>query len=178
LEKAIKEQVKFGSERDMGFKLRIYGDPVLRRKAEEIKVFDDDLSSLAEKMIKVMYENNGLGLAAPQIGIPKRLAIVLKDDQPMVLVNPSVVEVSTDLVEEKEGCLSFPEVYEIIKRPRWVKVKALNLEGKEYLIEGEGLLARALLHEIDHLNGKLIIDYLSPARRAIVKSKMRKLWVK
>ncbi|MBC7332294.1 MAG: peptide deformylase [Synergistetes bacterium] len=160
------------------FKLRIYGDPILRRKTEEMKEFNESLSSLVERMIKVMFENDGIGLAAPQVGISKRIAVVLKDNEPKVLINPTVVEASTDMVEEKEGCLSFPEIYEVIKRPRWVKVKAFDLDGKEYLIEGEGLLARALLHEIDHLDGKLIIDYLSPARRAIIKSKMRKLWAK
>ncbi|MCS7233842.1 MAG: peptide deformylase [Synergistetes bacterium] len=159
-------------------KIRIYGDPILRKRSEEVNIYDAALISLVEEMVKIMFENDGLGLAAPQIGISKRVAVVLKENEPLVMVNPTILETSTELVDEKEGCLSFPNIYEVIKRPKWVRIKAFNTEGKDYIVEGDGLLARAILHEIDHLDGKLLIDYLSPARRAIIKSKMRKLWEK
>lgn len=159
-------------------KIRIYGDPILRKKSEEIRSFDSSLSLLVDEMLKTMFQYDGLGLAAPQIGVSKRVAVVLREKEPIVMVNPTLLETSPDLIDGKEGCLSFPDIYEVIKRPQWVKVKAFNLEGKEYVVEEEGLVARAILHEIDHLEGKLLIDYLSPARRAIIKSKMRKLWEK
>ncbi len=159
-------------------RIRLYGDPVLRRKSARVVTFNDDIRTLVSKMIEIMFEHDGLGLAAPQVGVLKRIAIVLKDEKPLVLINPEILEVSDDLVEAKEGCLSFPDIFEVIKRPAGVRVKAFNLEGEEYELEAEGIVARAILHELDHLEGKLIIDYLSPARKALVKSRMRKLWRK
>lgn len=160
------------------FRIRLYGDPILRKKSENVSVFNEDLVFLVEMMIDTMFKHDGLGLAAPQIGISKKIAVVLKDNSPKVLINPVILETSDELIEEKEGCLSFPDIYEIIKRPKWVKIKAQDLKGEEFELEGEGLTARAILHELDHLDGKLLIDYLSPARKALIKSKMRKLWRK
>lgn len=159
-------------------RIRLYGDPVLRRKSAQVVAFTDDIRALVDKMIEIMFEHNGLGLAAPQVGVLKRIAIVLKDEKPLVLINPEILEVSDDLIEAKEGCLSFPDIFEVIKRPAGVKVKAFNLKGEEYELEAEGIVARAILHELDHLEGKLLIDYLSPVRRALVKSRIKKLWRK
>ncbi len=159
-------------------KIRLYGDPILRKRSEEVTLFDASLSSFVKDMIDVMFRYDGLGLAAPQIGVSKRIAVVLKDKEPVVLINPVLLKVSDDLQEANEGCLSFPDIYEAIKRPVWVKVKAFDTEGREFEVSGEGLTARAILHELDHLDGKLLIDYLSPAKKALVKSKMRKLWKK
>jgi peptide deformylase len=134
-------------------------DPVLRKKSRIIDKVDGKLQALIEDMIETMYDADGVGLAAPQVGILKRVAVidVYDDTGVKVLVNPEIVSTDGEQ-EEVEGCLSLPGKAGVVKRPAHVVVKALNENGEEYTIEGTGLLARALCHEIDHLDGILFTD--------------------
>ncbi len=137
------------------------GDPILSKTCRVIEDFDDRLAQLIDDMIETMRLNNGVGLAAPQVGMLKRVVVVQVDrDKPAIeLVNPEIIE-TEGLQEEAEGCLSCPGEYGITKRPMRVKVKAKNRFGKEYIYEGEALLARAFCHEIDHLNGILFKSHV------------------
>lgn len=134
-------------------------DPVLRKLSKTVEQFDDKLALLVEDMIDTMYEADGVGLAAPQIGILKRVTVidVYDDNGVRVLINPEIVETSGEQFEI-EGCLSLPGLAGRVKRPAWVKVKYQDLHGKSKEVEGTELLARALCHEIDHLNGILFTD--------------------
>ncbi len=140
-------------------KVRIDDDPVLRKMSKEVIKFDDRLKELANDMIETMYQEDGVGLAAPQIGILKRLTVidVYDDSGPKILINPEIIYEEGEQFEI-EGCLSVPNVTGYVRRPLIAKVKAQDLEGQSFEIIGEGLLARALCHEIDHLNGVLFID--------------------
>jgi len=156
-----------------------FGDPVLEKKAAIITEFDEELRKLADDMFESMYAAHGVGLAAPQIGISKRIAVIdvtFKEDPEakIVLVNPEIVH-TEGRQTSSEGCLSIPEFREKVTRPMKVKVRAQNLEGKTIEVEGEELLARALLHETDHLNGKLYISHISALKRDLMKRKIRKL---
>jgi len=155
-----------------------YGNPILIKRAEEIENIDEELEELAQNMVQTMYAAPGIGLAAPQVNISKRLITVDisigEDSQSLiVLANPELVSQEGEEVLE-EGCLSIPDVTEKIARPARVVVKGVNLKGKEKIIEAEGLLARALCHEIDHINGTLIIDRLSSLKKNLIKKKLRK----
>ena len=156
-----------------------FGNPVLERAAEPITAFDDDLKKLAEDMFESMYEARGVGLAAPQIGISKRLAVIdvsFKEDPnaKLVLVNPEIVRTEGKHTQP-EGCLSIPEFREPVSRARKVTIRAQDVNGKWYEKTGEDLLARAFLHETDHLNGKLYISHISALKRDLMKRKIRKL---
>ena len=156
-----------------------FGDPVLEKPAEPITVFDDQLSKLVEDMFESMYAAHGVGLAAPQIGLSKRLAVVditFKEDPnaKLVLVNPEII-LAEDHVTQNEGCLSIPEFREPVKRARKVTIRAQDMHGEVFETTGEDLLARAFLHETDHLNGKLYIHHLSALKRDMIKRKIRKL---
>ncbi|MGN0480752.1 MAG: peptide deformylase [Lachnospiraceae bacterium] len=137
--------------------IRTLGDECLRAKAKEVTKMDDRLSELINDMIETMYEANGVGLAAPQVGIRKRLVVIDVGDGPMVLINPVILETSGEQVGA-EGCLSVPGKQGIVKRPNYAKVKCLNENMEEVIIEGEELLARCLCHEIDHLDGIVYVD--------------------
>ena len=155
------------------------GNAVLEKQAEPIKVFDDRLRQLAEDMFESMYAAHGIGLAAPQIGIPKRIAVIditFKEDpsQKIVLVNPEILHVEGRQVGT-EGCLSIPEFREKVTRPKRVKVRAQDLQGKAFEMTGEDLLARAFMHETDHLIGKLFITHISGLKRDLIRRKVRKL---
>ena len=156
-----------------------YGDAVLEKPATSITTFDDELRKLADDMFESMYAAHGVGLAAPQIGISKRIAVIdvtFKEDPEakIVLVNPEIVHVE-GRITSNEGCLSLPEFREKVTRPRKVTAKAQNLKGETFEVSGEELLARALLHETDHLNGKLYISHISALKRDLIKRKIRKL---
>lgn len=160
-------------------KLRKYGNPVLRRRAEEISDIDEEIKKLASDMVETLKAIGGIGLAANQVGITKRIFVIDRthidgEEEPVIMLNPELVESSEEQVFE-EGCLSAPGIYENVTRARRVKVKGLNLEGKQEEIVGEGLLSRALLHEIDHLNGVLFIDHLSTIKRTLLGKKLRKI---
>ncbi len=133
------------------------GDPILREKAITVKNFNDNLSRLIDNMAETMVEYEGVGLAAPQIGIPKRVVVIDVGDGLIELVNPELVETKGEQFGQ-EGCLSVPGEYADVRRAQYAKVKAQDRSGKEVVVEGENLMARALLHEIDHLNGILFID--------------------
>ncbi len=139
--------------------IRTDNDPVLRKVAREVTVFDEKLEVLVEDMIETMHDADGVGLAAPQIGILKRVIVfdLYDDEGPMALINPRIVDQSGIQMEE-EGCLSLPGRHGIVKRPLSVTVQFEDLDGESYEIVGEELLARVLCHEIDHLDGVLYID--------------------
>lgn len=140
--------------------IRTVGDEVLRKRAKEVKLFNQKLEVLIEDMVDTMYEFNGVGLAAPQVGVLKRVFVIDVGEGVEVFINPEIIEVSEDTQKDIEGCLSIPGERGYVIRPQRVKVKTLTLEGKERLVEAEGLFARAICHENDHLNGQLYIDIM------------------
>ena len=161
--------------------LRYYGDPVLRKKAEPVEEITDAELQLAEKMLITMYATgNGIGLAATQVGVLKRFLIVdiseVADEEyePVMLFNPEILSAEGEAVAE-EGCLSIPNVTADVKRPEKVVIEGINVESEQVRIEADGLLARALQHEIDHLNGVLFIDRLSGLKRQLLASKLRQI---
>jgi peptide deformylase len=160
--------------------IRKFGDEVLRRRTEEVEVFDEDLQKLIDDMVDTMYAAPGVGLAANQIGVSKRLMVIdlsvgRNPGDLRVFVNPEIVE-SEGSITEEEGCLSIPDFVEIVTRPERVKVRYKDQHGVEQEIWGEGLMARALCHEIDHLNGMLFIDYLRGLKKERIVKKIQKLF--
>ena len=156
-----------------------YGKPVLQKTGDPIEVFDAELEKLVADMFDTMYAARGVGLAAPQIGISKRLAVIDTSSGAdpaarLVLANPTVLSVEGKQTEE-EGCLSLPEFRAVTTRPTRATIRAQDVAGKEYEMTGEGLLARAFCHEIDHLSGILFINHLSVLKRDSIKRKVRKL---
>ena len=156
-----------------------YPAAVLSRKAADVTAFDAQLSQLVDEMFESMYAAQGIGLAAPQINIAQRITVIdcsfkERPAEKLALINPEVIERTGQQVEE-EGCLSLPDIREKVKRAAWVKVRAQNVKGEWFEVEGEELLARALQHEIDHLNGILFIDHLSRLKRDLVGRRIRKL---
>jgi len=156
-----------------------FGDPVLENPAEPVTAFDGDLRQLIEDMFESMYAAQGVGLAAPQIGIAKRIAVIdttFKEDPEakLVLVNPVIVH-AEGKQKSSEGCLSLSEFRENVTRARRVTVQAQDLEGKFFEKTGEELLARAFLHETDHLNGRLFISHISALKRDLIKRRIRKM---
>ena len=154
------------------YDVRVYPDPVLTLKAEIVESFDDELREIVDNMFFTLHITGGVGLAAPQVGISKRIAIISREEQ-YVLINPEIIEFSGSNISE-EGCLSFPEIFAHVTRPFKVKVKTNDLNGEVKYIEVEGYIARIFLHEIDHLDGKLFIDYISPLKRGMIRKKMKK----
>ncbi len=156
-----------------------FGDPVLEKPAEAVTVFDDALRKLVADMFESMYAAHGVGLAAPQIGISKRLVVIdvtFKEDPnaKLVLVNPEIVHLEGKQ-SGQEGCLSIPEFREQVTRAKRATVRAQDAEGQWFEKEGEDLLARAFQHETDHLNGRLYISHISALKRDLMKRKIRKL---
>jgi peptide deformylase len=155
------------------------GHPTLAKKAAPVTAIDDDLVRLAWDMVETLHAAPGVGLAAPQVDVSRRLIVVdlsvgENPDELFILVNPEIVAQEGQVVCE-EGCLSVPDITEKVARPSRVRVKGLDIDGRETSVEGEDILARALCHEIDHLDGKLFIERLSPLKRALVRKKLRKL---
>jgi peptide deformylase len=156
-----------------------YGNPVLEKPAAPVTEFDQELKKLVADMFESMYEAKGVGLAAPQIGISKRLAVIdvtFKENprEKLVLANPEIIHTEGKQTQS-EGCLSIPEFRENVTRANVVTIRAQDVNGKWYEKTGEELLARAFLHETDHLNGKLYISHLSALKRDLIKRKIRKL---
>jgi peptide deformylase len=156
-----------------------YGDPVLEKPAAPVEVFDDELRKLLEDMFESMYAAHGVGLAAPQIGISKRIAVIdvtFKEDPnaKLVLVNPQII-LTEGKQKGSEGCLSIPDFREPVTRPQRVTVRAQDGTGKWFEETGEDMLARAFMHETDHLNGRLYIHHISALKRDLMKRKIRKL---
>ncbi len=159
----------------------LHPDPRLKAVCDPVDAFDKDLRALADDMLETMYDAPGIGLAAPQVGVMNRMLVMdcVKDDlaaaEPMVLINPRVIDASTDLNVYDEGCLSIPDQYAEVERPARVKLEWSDLDGKTVQKEFDGLWATCVQHEIDHLNGKLFIDYLKPLKRQMITRKMQKL---
>ena len=158
--------------------VRIYGDPVLARRAEPVRSVNARIHDLVRDMLETMYDAPGIGLAAPQVGVSRRLLVIdtssrTEPDQVLVLANPEIVEAAEEC-EEEEGCLSVPDYSAKVKRARRVAVRGHDRHGRPVEVRGEDLLARAIQHEIDHLEGTLFIDRLSPFRREIAKKKLKK----
>jgi peptide deformylase len=162
-------------------KILIHPDPRLKKVADPIAEVSKELRALADDMLETMYDAPGIGLAAPQVGILKRLIVLdcIKEEgatpQPMAMFNPEVTWISEDLNVYEEGCLSIPEQYGEVERPADVEVTWLDVHGKTQHEKFDGLWATCVQHEIDHLNGKLFIDYLKPLRRQMITRKMQKL---
>lgn len=156
-----------------------YPDPVLAQKGERVTEFGPELVEFVADMFESMYTAQGIGLAAPQIGVSRQITVIdtsfkKNPEDKLVLINPEIVE-RTGSQYEEEGCLSLPEIREKVKRSGWVKVRAQNEFGEWFEVEGEELLSRALQHEIDHLHGVLFIEHLSRLKRDLVLRRIRKL---
>ncbi|MFQ5538470.1 MAG: peptide deformylase [Gemmatimonadota bacterium] len=158
----------------------LMGDSILRTEAQEVEAFDDALRDLVEDMFETMYHADGIGLAAPQVGVSRRVFVLdlRREDQPearLALVNPRVVWASDETDRQPEGCLSIPGVEEVVERPWAVRVEGFDPEGNEVAIEADELFSRAMQHEIDHLDGILFPDRLTPLKRRMLLKKWKKL---
>lgn len=154
-----------------------FPDARLHTIAKAVKVVDERVRTIAQDMIETMYEANGVGLAATQVDIHERIVVVDVSDErnaPQVFINPEIIGQSIEKKEWEEGCLSVPEVYDIVTRPDRVRVRALNLDGEVFEIDCDELLAVCLQHEIDHLNGKVFVQHLSRLKQTRIKSKIKK----
>lgn len=159
--------------------MHYYGDPVLRKKAVPVEKFDEELQGFVDELIETMEYEDGVGLAATQVGICRRIAVINAtggQEQTYVLINPEIVYSSQEKEDYDEGCLSIPGITLSVNRPCVVSVKAQDAKGQQYLIENaQGLLARALQHEIDHLNGIMFVDHVSPLQRSLINGKLKKI---
>ena len=160
----------------------IWPDDRLRQASVAITAFDESTHALYQDLVDSMYADNGLGIAALQLGDPRRMFIVEpklagrpESELPVAFINPEIVEVSDDQQDSEEGCLSFPDIYIKVKRPMRARVRAQDLTGAWFELDGEALLARCLLHEHDHLTGKLLVDFVGPLKRTMIKKKLTKL---
>jgi peptide deformylase len=160
----------------------IWPDDRLRQASVAITTVDDSVRALYQDLVDSMYAENGLGIAALQLGDARRMFIVepklagrAESDPPVAFLNPEITWVSDELQDSEEGCLSFPDIYIKVKRPLRCKVRAMGLDGQTFEVEGEALLARCLLHENDHLTGKLLVDFVGPLKRTMIKKKLMKI---
>ena len=154
-----------------------YPDPKLTTVAKPIQEIDARIKTLVADMLETMYDANGIGLAATQIDVHERVVVIdtsEERDEPMVLINPEITWMNDERVKGDEGCLSVPGIYDGVERATAVKVKALDLDGKERTIAADGLLAVCIQHELDHLMGKVFVEYLSPLKRNRIKTKLLK----
>jgi peptide deformylase len=153
----------------------ILGNDLLRQRAEPIQTIDDEVRTIAGEMIAALHAGKGVGLAGPQVGFMKRIFVVHVDgDVPRVFINPSITATSTEVVKYEEGCLSIPGVWADVIRARDLEIQAWNEKGRPFSMEVDGILARVILHEYDHLEGVLFIDRLSVPKRNRILAKMRK----
>lgn len=154
--------------------IRVLGDPVLRKPTKPVTKVTDELRKLIADMFETMYAAEGIGLAAPQVGRTERLAVVDVEGNKFVLINPSIVSTEGEKEKAEEGCLSIPDIYGDVERPAIVTIRATDENGNEYEATASELLGRCFQHEIDHLDGKLFIDYLSPLKRKAAMTKWEK----
>ena len=153
-----------------------YPDPRLRNKAKPVAGVTDEIRQLADDMLETMYDAPGIGLAAIQVNVEKRVIVIdISEDKndPVILINPEVIAAEGER-EFEEGCLSVPEAYESVTRADRIRVTAVNLDGEDYSFDADGLLATCIQHEIDHLDGKLFVDYLSNLKRQRIRKKLEK----
>jgi len=161
--------------------IRKYPDPVLRKQTDPVRTIDGTIQRLIDDLVETMHDAPGVGLAANQVGVPLQVAVIdlsTREDPArrhplLVIINPEILSMEGAVIEE-EGCLSIPEYTETVKRAQKVKVRALDRDGKSFEVEAEGLMAKALQHEIDHLNGLLFVDRLSVLKKNIFKRRHRK----
>lgn len=153
--------------------IRVLGDPVLRQATKPVAEFTDELQRLIDDMFETMRHARGIGLAAPQVGRTERLAVVDLGNDPFVLINPEIIASSSARAKGEEGCLSIPDIYGDVERPKTVTVRALSRHGAVFERDATDLLARCLQHEIDHLDGKLFLDYLSVLKRTAALAKWK-----
>jgi len=160
----------------------IWPDPRLRQPTQSVARVDEKVRALYQDLTDTMAAEEGLGIAAIQIGDPTRMFLVEGNlagrgngSAPVAFINPEVTWTSDETQDSEEGCLSFPSVYIKVERPQRVRMRAMDLDGNSFDIEGEGLLARCLLHEFDHLTGKLLVDFAGPLKKQMIKKKMQKL---
>jgi len=152
-------------------KIKKYPDPILRKKCQEVKEVTEEIKNLGWDMVETMTEKKGIGLAAPQVGQLKRIIVVRTEKGPQVFINPKIIKKSRETIIDEEGCLSFPGLWLRIKRAKRVEIEALNENGEKISLKAEGLPARVLQHEIDHLDGILFIDRLSFWQKLKIKIK-------
>ncbi|MEP6861870.1 MAG: peptide deformylase [Deltaproteobacteria bacterium] len=160
----------------------IWPDARLREPTVEVTAIDDSVRELYRDLCDSMYAENGLGMASLQIGdnrkmfiVEPKLAGLTENDPPVAFINPEVIEASDEIQDSEEGCLSFPDIYIKVKRPMRTRVRALGIDGKTFEMSGEALFARCLLHENDHLTGKLLVDFVGPLKRQMIKKKLQKV---
>lgn len=160
----------------------VWPDERLRQPSVPITTIDDSVRALYQDLVDSMYAENGLGIAALQIGDNRRMFIVepklagrAETDVPVAFINPEIISVSDEQQDSEEGCLSFPDIYVKVKRPMRCKVRAMGMDGAMFEMDGEALLARCLLHENDHLTGKLLVDFVGPLKRTMIKKKLMKV---
>ncbi|MDD1613481.1 MAG: peptide deformylase [Methylococcaceae bacterium] len=154
-----------------------FPDERLRKKAAVVKTVDDKIKKLADDMLETMYQSHGVGLAATQVDVHQRVIVIdvsEEKDAPLFLINPEIIE-KDGIKESEEGCLSVPGFFEKVKRAEHIRVKALNREGQTFEFEARDLLAVCVQHEMDHLNGKLFVDYISALKRQRIKKKLEKI---
>jgi len=154
--------------------IEIYPATVLRRKAAPVGKMNSEIRQVIERMTEVMYQADGVGLAAPQIGDSRQIIVVDVGEGPFTLINPEIVEIDSEEVSIEEGCLSLPEIHVNIQRPGAVRIRGLDAEGKAVEKTLDGMSARAVQHEIDHLRGVLIIDHASSLQKTLLKSRLKK----
>jgi len=159
--------------------LIILPDPLLRQVSQPVERVDSELNQLVDDMLETMYEAPGIGLAAIQVGVPRRLLVIDvakegEDRQPLVFINPEIITSSDERSVYEEGCLSIPDYYAEVERPASISVKSIDRHGKEQVTEADGILATCLQHEIDHLNGVLFIDHISRLKREMVIKRFTK----
>jgi peptide deformylase len=160
----------------MVYDIRVYGDPVLRKESEKVEKIDEEILQLLDDMVETMHSSNGVGLAAPQIGVNKRVFVLdVGDGHIRKVINPKFLEFSDDLEENEEGCLSVPGIYKKVKRAAKVRISYLNESWEEVIEEADGLLARAFQHENDHLDAVLFVDKVSPVAKRMINKKLQKL---
>jgi len=152
--------------------IKKYPDPILRQRCQEVEGIDNEVLKLISEMEKIITEADGAGLAAPQVGVPRRIIIIQTEDGPQAFINPKIISKSKEVETVEEGCLSFPGIRLNIKRAKGVLIEALDMDGKAIQIEAKGIKARIFQHEIDHLDGILFIDRLSLFQRLKMKNKL------
>ena len=159
-------------------KILIFPDQRLRTVAKEVLVIDDEIKALVSNLLETMYEGNGIGLSATQVNIHKRILVVDVSDEkdsPLILINPKIKVLDKEEKTYSEGCLSVPGFFEEVSRPSEINITALNLEGERFTIMATDLLAVAVQHEMDHLDGKIFVDFLSNLKRQTIKRKLLKI---
>jgi peptide deformylase len=156
-------------------------DPVLREPTKPVESITDEIRGLYRDLVDTMYAHNGVGIAAIQIGVPVQMFLIeaavaggSESDDPVAFINPEIVWTSDDLERADEGCLSFPGIFVPVERPARARVRAMNLQGEIFELEGEGLLARAFQHENDHLTGKLLVDFVGPLKKQMIRRKLKR----